>query len=98
MLDRMSTLVRGDPERCNGRRSVNFRRQAKPAVGRVVVVAQRVADLNNFDIIDASSKEDPLRRLGPGDVRNGPHLAPTLKGTRYFRLGPETDQHRDSDQ
>ena len=100
MLDGVTRLVRGDTERGDARGVVDIRRQAKPLVDRIVVVAEHVVDLAHFDIVDFGGIEDLAGRLRSGHARTGRHLFvfAESRGDPHLGVKPEQQRHADENE
>ena len=87
----MPGLVRGNAQRCYGRRVINVARQVQLLLGRIVMVTEKIVRLHDIHVMDLRRLQDFSRALGAGDVRARTHLAPPAERATHANLRPNSN-------
>src|SRR5256714_11728270 len=94
MLDGVPGFVRGNPEGRDRRGVVNVAGEAKPFLGRIVMITQKIVRLDHLDIVNLRRLQNLPRALRAGDVGARAHLAPASKRAGDANLCPNADNQR----
>ena len=94
MLDGVPGFVRGDPEGRDRRGVVNVAGKAKPLLGRIVMIAQKIVRLDHLDVVNLRRLQNLPRAFRAGDVGARAHLAPASKRAFDANLRPNADDQR----
>src|SRR5438309_10863320 len=94
MLNGMPGFVRGDPEGRDRRGVVNVAGEAKPFLGRIVMITQKIVRLDHLDIVNLRRLQNLPRAFRACNIGARAHLAPAPKRAAYANLRPNSDNQR----